>query len=125
MDKLKKNSEISYYGYFKYVKGFIGNRFYVYVFLNFLIGLFDSLGLAMFIPLLAIATNSDSSGNESLGNLQPLLDFLQEKNIEVNLSNILLIMIILFILKGVFYYLKGNYLNKTLLIALRLSLIHI
>ncbi len=119
MDKLKKNSEISYYGYFKYVKGFIGNRFYVYVFLNFLIGLFDSLGLAMFIPLLAIATNSDSSGNESLGNLQPLLDFLQEKNIEVNLSNILLIMIILFILKGVFYYLKGNYLNKTLLIALR------
>lgn len=119
MDKIKKNSKISYYSYFKYVKGFIGNRFYVYVFLNFLIGLFDSLGLAMFIPLLAIATNSDSSGNESLSNLQPLIDFLQEKNIELSLGNTLLVMIFLFVLKGVFYYLKGNYLNKTLLIALR------
>lgn len=115
----KPNNQISFFNYFKYVKGFIGNRFYVYVFLNFLIGLFDSLGLAMFIPLLAIATNNDDIDGSSLGKLKPIVDFLYENNIEINLFNILFVMIILFLLKGLFYYIKGNYLNKTLLIALR------
>lgn len=115
----KPNNQISFFNYFKYVKGFIGNRFYVYVFLNFLIGLFDSLGLAMFIPLLAIATNNDDVDGSSLGKLKPIVDFLYENNIEINLFNILFVMIILFLLKGLFYYIKGNYLNKTLLIALR------
>src|SRR5690554_7816356 len=96
----KPNNQISFFNYFKYVKGFIGNRFYVYVFLNFLIGLFDSLGLAMFIPLLAIATNNDDVDGSSLGKLKPIVDFLYENNIEINLFNILFVMIILFLLKG-------------------------
>ena len=115
---MAEQSKTSAIGFFKYFKSFIGNRIYIYIVLNFLIGLFDGLGLAMFIPLISIATGSEE-GNQSLGKLKFLVDFLQNAGIELNLTTALLMMITMFVVKGVFYYIKLNYLNKTQLIALK------
>lgn len=107
---------MSIFGYFKYFKSFTGYRSYVYILLNFLVGLFDSLGLAMFIPLIALVVDSQIE-NESLGKLQFLVDFISDMGWELNLKVVLLFMISLFCVKAFFYYVKANFLNETLLIA--------
>lgn len=107
---------MSILGYFKYFKSFTGYRSYVYIFLNFLVGLFDSLGLTMFIPLIALVVDSQIE-NESLGKLQFLVDFITDMGWELNLKVVLLFMISLFCVKAFFYYIKANFLNETLLIA--------
>lgn len=116
---MSKASKISAIGFFRYLKGYIGNRIYIYILLNFFIGFFDALGLAMFIPLISIATGSINEGSESLGKLQFLVDFINRSGFELNLVTALTVMVLMFILKGIFYYIKLNYLNKTQLIALR------
>ncbi|MCC2589432.1 ABC transporter ATP-binding protein [Chryseobacterium sp. MFBS3-17] len=107
---------MSIIGYFKYFQSFTGYRSYVYIFLNFLVGLFDSLGLAMFIPLIALVVDSPIE-NESMGKLQFLVDSISDMGWELNLKVVLFFMIGLFCVKALFYYIKANYLNETLLIA--------
>lgn len=114
---MPESSKTSATGFFKYFKGFVGSRIYVYILLNFLIGIFDGLGLAMFIPLIYIAIGSQSDSGESLGHLEFLVDILNKTGFELNLFGALGLMIVLFIIKGIFYFIKINYLNKTILIA--------
>lgn len=107
--------------FFSYFKKYIGIHMYGYIIINFLIGLLDGLGLAMFIPLLAIATKSDNiitEDNQSLG-FDYLIDFFETFNLEINLINVLLIMISLFILKGIIFYIRIIYLTKIRLFAIR------
>ena len=116
---MNKHNKTSALGFFKYFKGFIGNRMYIYLILNVLIGFFDGLGLAMFIPLISVATGSVDENSESLGKLKFLVDVIKNVGLEINLGTVLGMMILLFLIKGIFYYIKLNYLNKTLLIALK------
>ena len=123
MGNNKKN--ISGLGFFNYFKNIIGWHIYAYLVLNFLVGLLDGLGLAMFVPLLAIATGSNT-GNESLGNLEFLIDFIHTLGIELNLQNALLLMVGLFALKNFFFYLRIIYFNKiriTGLLKIKLDLV--
>ena len=115
MGNNKKN--ISGLGFFNYFKNIIGWHIYAYLVLNFLVGLLDGLGLAMFVPLLAIATGSNT-GNESLGNLEFLIDFIHTLGIELNLQNALLLMVGLFALKNFFFYLRIIYFNKIRIMGL-------
>lgn len=115
MENNKKH--ISGLGFFNYFKNIIGWHIYAYLVLNFLVGLLDGLGLAMFVPLLAIATGSNT-GNESLGNLEFLIDFIHTLGIELNLLNALLLMVGLFALKNFFFYLRIIYFNKIRIMGL-------
>lgn len=108
---------ISGLGFFNYFKNIIGWHIYAYLVLNFLVGLLDGLGLAMFVPLLAIATGSNT-GNESLGNLEFLIDFVHTLGIELNLQNALILMVGLFTLKNFFFYLRIIYFNKIRIMGL-------
>ena len=108
---------ISGLGFFNYFKNIIGWHIYAYLVLNFLVGLLDGLGLAMFVPLLAIATGSNT-GNESLGNLEFLIDFIHTLGIELNLQNALILMVGLFALKNFFFYLRIIYFNKIRIMGL-------
>ena len=56
-------------GFFNYYRKIVGYKLYVYVVLNFLVGLLDGIGLTLFIPLLYLSTNTKSD-NQSLGKLQ-------------------------------------------------------
>lgn len=101
--------------YFKYFKGIVGWHIYGYIILNFLVGLLDALGLAMFIPLLGIASGSIAKGSEEdkgLGQLQYFIDWIESMGMGMNLKNVLILMIILFTLKGIFYYTRNIYFAK-------------
>lgn len=114
----EKSKQISTLGFFKYFKNIVGWHIYGYIFLNFLVGLMDGLGLAMFVPLLSIATGSETN-NDSLGKLKILVDFFEHSGIALNLSTALIIMISLFVLKGIFFYIRIIYFTKIRLVAMR------
>lgn len=124
MATYNKQTKINYFQYFKKI---VGWHIYGYIVLNFLVGLMDGLGLAMFVPLLSIASGSQSKdGAESLGKLEFFVRFLESNNIELNLTNALIIMVVLFVLKGAFYYFRTIYFAKIRLSSiskLRLELI--
>lgn len=103
-------------GNLKYFVSIVGSRFYVYILLNFFVGLFDSFGLAMFIPLISLISEPGLE-NDSLGKLAFLVDFIHYLGFELNLGIVLIFMISLFCIKGAFYYIKNIYLNETLLLA--------
>lgn len=115
-----KTSKFYDFYYFNYFKKIVGSfKMYTYILLNFLVGFFDGLGLAMFIPLLTLATGMADQKNESLGKLDFLVKILKNNNIELNLINTLIMMVILFIVKGIFTYIKILYFTKIRIKALK------
>ena len=108
MDDKNTTKKYTIWGYFQYFKNLLGYHIYIFLILNLLIGLLDGIGLTMFIPLLSIATNSETS-NESLGQLQIIIDFFKYIGIEINITNMLLF-------KGITNYLKSLYMTKVNLV---------
>ncbi|MDO4225307.1 MAG: ABC transporter ATP-binding protein, partial [Bergeyella zoohelcum] len=98
-------------GYFKYFRNILGKHIYVFIILNFLVGLLDGIGLTMFIPLLSATTDSNNA-EQSLGQLAKVIDFLKSLGIDFNIVSILLLMVLLFTLKGLINYLKTIYTTK-------------
>ncbi len=115
MDDKNTTKKYTIWGYFQYFKNLLGYHIYIFLILNLLIGLLDGIGLTMFIPLLSIATNSETS-NESLGQLHIIIDFFKYIGIEINITNMLLLMVGMFVFKGITNYLKSLYMTKVNLI---------
>ena len=118
MDDKNTTKKYTIWGYFQYFKNLLGYHIYIFLILNLLIGLLDGIGLTMFIPLLSIATNSETS-NESLGQLQIIIDFFKYIGIEINITNMLLLMVGMFVFKGITNYLKSLYMTKVNLVIAR------
>lgn len=118
MDDKNTTKKYTIWGYFQYFKNLLGYHIYIFLILNLLIGLLDGIGLTMFIPLLSIATNSETS-NESLGQLQIIIDFFKYIGIEINITNMLLLMVGMFVFKGITNYLKSLYMTKLNLVIAR------
>lgn len=109
--KQKEDKTKGLLGHFNYFREKLGKHIYVFIVLNFLVGLLDGLGLTMFIPLLSAATDT-TNANESLGSLQVVIDFLQSWGIEFTIVNILILMVVLFTFKGVISYFRSIYVTK-------------
>ena len=118
MDDKNTTKKYTIWGYFQYFKNLLGYHIYIFLILNLLIGLLDGIGLTMFIPLLSIATKSETS-NESLGQLQIIIDFFKYIGIEINITNMLLLMVGMFVFKGITNYLKSLYMTKVNLVIAR------
>ena len=115
---LQDSKHISTFGFFKYFHHILGYRIYLFLVLNFLVGLMDGFGLAMFIPLLGLATNTDT-GNQSLGNLEFIPEFFESMGISLTLVSVLIIMLLLFSIKAGMAYLRDLYFVKLRLISVR------
>lgn len=107
----EKKKTYSFFGYFRYFRELLGRHIYVFIILNFFIGLLDGIGLTMFIPLLSAATE-DSNVEDSLGQLAIGINALKNIGIKFNITNMLLIMIFLFSMKGLINYLKDIYTTR-------------
>lgn len=105
---MKKKSLLFNFNYFKDI---LGRHIYVFIFLNFLVGLLDGFGLTMFIPLLSAATDT-TNANASLGKLGIVIDYLKKIGIEFNIVNILILMVLLFTGKGLINYFKTVYITN-------------
>ena len=95
-------SLVYFYSHLKY-------KVFIVFGLSFVVGILDSLGLTMFLPLLQMINGSSSVNPQNLGNLRFILDAVLFFGIKVNLLSILLIMASFFLLKGFIYFLAGIY----------------
>lgn len=103
---MKASPKINALGFFKYFEKLVGYKMYLYIFLNFAVGLLDGIGLTMFVPLIYLATKTKTEGN-SLGKLQFLTDAFSYLGISVTLFSALLLMVIIFVLKGILSYIRS------------------
>lgn len=104
-ENIKKKREISALGFFKYFRKLTGLKVYIYILLNIFVGLLDGIGLTMFVPLLYIAADIDST-SPNASNFNYLTDFLDKINLELSLETVLILMILVFTFKGLFSYIK-------------------
>ena len=86
---------------------------YGYILVNLLVGLLDGLGLAMFIPLLGIASGINANtGDENSDVINFIVNLFDSVGVNLNLVNALLFMVAVFTIKGIFYYLRSVYFIK-------------
>lgn len=110
---MKISYKNNFIGYFKFYYSVLGNRILYCLAMSILISFLDGIGIAMFIPLLQYASNAEAgaggSESSSLGKLQYLTDFIQKAGFELNVTNILIVLTTLFVLKGLFKYIQLAY----------------
>jgi len=102
-DLLKKNfaSLAFFYRYLRY-------RLIVLLISTILVGVLDSLGIAMFLPLLEFISNDGATeSSSSLGNLSFIIDGIKALGFEMTLTVVLVTMLIFFTLKGFAKYLES------------------
>jgi len=88
--------------YLRYFYGYLGYRLGVISILSILTGVLDGIGIAFFLPLLEfIANENDEVSGIQMGNFSVILNFIKYIGLEIDIFNLLFIISILFILKGV------------------------
>lgn len=95
----------SFYFFFRYLR----YRIVVALGLSLMVGVLDGFGLAMFLPLLQEVDQGTQASFDSdgMGNLSFLVEGMQWMGLPFTLTTILLIMLVFFVLKGVFKFLEG------------------
>lgn len=81
---------------------------------SIIVGLLDGFGLAMFLPLLEMVSDTGGIEPDSLGRLSFLLDFINDMGLSLNLGTVLGFMTVIFFLKGLMQYANGVYRMITL-----------
>ena len=101
---------MKYFEYFRFFYKTLKYRLFIRMFMGIGVGLLDGFGLAMFLPLLQL-TDSKTSGTaeHSMGNLSFILTGMNNLGMSVTLMNVLLVLAVFFILKGVASYVNGAY----------------
>lgn len=124
MKNLKKIIK-KYFTSFAYFYTYLRHRIFVAAFLNFLIGILDSFGLIMFLPLLQMADGSREATGENMGNIAFIITGINKLGITLNLSAALLILFLFFSLKGIASYYFSAYrvkVNQYFIATLRIKL---
>jgi len=98
-----------YFKNFVYFYRYLNYRVFILVALTLLFGVMDGLGLSMFLPLFQIASDKMENGASSTTDSNGIVQLFQSLHIDFTLFNMLMIMLVFFILKGIFYYIKGLY----------------
>jgi subfamily B ATP-binding cassette protein MsbA len=107
MDKIKEilrknfKSLSFFYRYLRY-------RLVILLITTILVGVLDSLGIAMFLPLLEFISNEGTTeSSSSLGNLSFIIDGIEALGFEMTLTVVLITMLIFFTLKGLAKYIES------------------
>ena len=103
----------------------LGYKIYFVIVIGLLVGILDSLGLAMFLPLLQLVSGEGQAGGEQLGKLQIIVNILENLGWNLDLKTILLILSLFFTSKAIISYLGNVYqvnIRQFFLRRLRLSL---
>lgn len=118
-----------YFKNFAYFYRYLHYRVFVLVGLTLLFGVMDGLGLSMFLPLFQIASDKMENGHTAKptdGNGSFLIQLFESCHIDFTLLNMLFLMVFFFVLKGIFYYIKGLYdaqISRFFIISMRSSLL--
>lgn len=103
---MRKKIKHTPYGYFLYFYNALGFKLIINIFLAVLLGFFDGVGLALFIPLLQFLNDSEgTAANEgAMGGLGFIIDGFNKLGVPLNVSSVLLLILIIFSLKGLLTY---------------------
>lgn len=77
--------------------------------LSIVVAFIDAIGLSMFLPLLQMADGKQEATSEGLGGLAFIVEGMAEAGIVLNLVTVLLIVVLVFSLKGVVTYASRAY----------------
>lgn len=95
-----------YLASFIYFSRELGYKLFLIILLSFSVGLLDGLGLAIFMPLLDLVANPEKVVDESQ---TPIHEFINTLGITINFSNVLILMVSVFIFKGLMRFLSSSY----------------
>jgi ABC-type multidrug transport system fused ATPase/permease subunit len=99
-----------YFDNFLFFYKTLGYRLFIRMFMGIGVGLLDGFGLAMFLPLLQMADGNSAKGTEhGMGNLSFLIHGMNYLGLSVVLMNVLMVLAVFFLLKGVATYINGAY----------------
>ena len=99
-----KNLIKKHFSTFVYFYRYLRYRIFIAVALSIMVGVLDGLGLTMFLPLLQMVGESAEVDPQTMGNLSFLIDWIQASGLSLTLGVILTVMLIFFVLKGVFNF---------------------
>ncbi len=74
-----------------------------------MVGILDGVGLALFIPLLQSTEGMSAGGSASMGKLSFIVDAIEAVGLSINLNTVLVLMLILFLVKGVLKFWEKYY----------------
>ncbi len=104
-----------------FVKEMIKNKFSTFLFfynylrfkmiaiivLSIVVSLLDGIGLAMFLPLIQLVSGNGTISSEEMGDFKIIGEVFNQVGLELNLLSILSILIVFFLLKGIFVYISS------------------
>ncbi len=100
-------------GYFNFFYRGTGYKIFINLFLCVVVSFFDGLGLTMFMPLLqAVGGGSSHTGKESVGQLHYVTDVFAKLGVALTIDNVLILLLVLFLLKGAVKFIQLNYQNS-------------
>ncbi len=99
----------NFLGYFKFYYRIVGRKLLFSIVLSIAVSLLDGIGLAMFMPLLQNAADPNTNSSHSMGHLHYVTDAITAMGFKLNLGTILIVLVILFSLKGFGKFMEVNY----------------
>src|SRR5690606_9227398 len=107
---MKKLLGIFNFSTFRFYYEHLGYRLIIQMLFSVFISVLDSLGLSMFFPILEmVSSGNDINENEKSKIYIYLEKFFQFLHLELNLPNILFLLILFFISKGICQYFYNIY----------------
>lgn len=103
--KFKNN----FIGYFQFYYNVVGKKLIISIILSIIVTALDGVGLAMFMPLLQSVSGKEGSTQESMGQLHYITDAITAMGFSLTLTTVLVVVVILFSIKGIFKFLEQNY----------------
>ena len=100
----------SFTGYFTFYYRLTGKRLLANLTLSIIVSVLDGVSLAMFMPLFqSFSGDPGGKSRQTSGNLHYITDFLEGIGLTLNITTVLIVVVILFILKGTFKFLQLTY----------------
>ncbi|MEX0967230.1 MAG: ABC transporter ATP-binding protein [Bacteroidia bacterium] len=94
---------------FTYFYRHLRYRIFLSVGISLLVGVLDGFGLAMFLPLLQMTNEDSAVDSEGMGKMGFLVEMMEGVGISLTLFNVLAIIVIFFLLKGVALFINNVY----------------
>jgi subfamily B ATP-binding cassette protein MsbA len=124
---MKIDFKNNFWGYFLFFYNGTGYRLLVNFLLCIIVGFLDGMGLTMFMPLLqSVGEGSSTTGKQSVGQLHYLTDAIEKLGFTLNINTVLIILVVLFLLKGIIRFIQLNYqvnLRQSFIKKLRFTLV--
>ncbi|MCC8409590.1 ABC transporter ATP-binding protein/permease [Mucilaginibacter sp. UR6-1] len=107
---MKLNFKNNFIGYFQFYYNVIGNKLLLNTGLGIMVSFLDGMGLAMFMPLLQSVSDTGEmkSSGKSMGKLHFLTDAITSFGFQINLNSILVVLVLLFAVKGGLKFFQQN-----------------